>query len=346
MRKIPLLVFGMALILAFAVYTFNNYGAKTMHHATGVTMGSIVYNVKYMDEKNDLKPEIDQLLIEFNQSLSTYIPDSEISRFNENSNFSYESDYFLPVLEISKKVYTATSGAFDPTIGPLVQAWGFGSNKQIPNLDSLQVDSLRAISGFSDVIFDLLSVSMPANYQIDFSAIAKGYAVDEVGRLLERKGIKNYLVEIGGEVRCRGENEEGKSWTLGIEDPTVEQNQQKILAIVRLKDRSLATSGNYRNYYKKDGRIYAHIIDPRTGYTATHNLLSASVFSSDCTVSDAYATAFMVLGLEESVKVIKQKTDLDAILVYQEPNGSLKTYVSEGIKSFVEIDKTTLNTEE
>jgi FAD:protein FMN transferase len=346
MKKIPLLVFGMALILAFAVYTYMNGDMKRMNHITGITMGSIVYNVKYLGEDQNLKNEIDQLLVDFNKSLSTYIPDSEISRLNSDGNFSYESDYFLPVLESSQEVYIATSGAFDPTIGALVQAWGFGPNKEIPNLDSVMVDSLKSISGFQHVIFDLLSVSIPANYQLDFSAIAKGYAVDEIGRLLERKGIENYLVEIGGEVRCRGNNEEGKSWSLGIEDPTVDKQLQEILAIVRLRDRSLATSGNYRNYYKKGGRTYAHIIDPRTGYTAVHNLLSASVFSSDCMISDAFATAFMVLGLEESIKVIKQQTNLDAILVYQEPNGSLKTYVSEGIKSFVEIDKTTLNTEE
>jgi FAD:protein FMN transferase len=341
MKKIPLLIFGMALILAFAVYFYNNSSMKKSQNVTGVTMGSIVYNVKYIEEEMDLKPEIDQLLIEFNQSLSTYISDSEISRFNSSGNFSYESDYFLPVLETSKEVFNATFGAFDPTIGSLVQAWGFGPNKQIPNLDSAQVDSLRAISGFKNVTFDLLSASMPANFQMDFSAIAKGYAVDVVGELLERKGIENYLVEIGGEVRCRGVNDEEMSWSLGIEDPTVEQNDRKILAIVRLKNRSLATSGNYRNYYEKEGQTFAHIIDPRTGYTANHNLLSASVFSADCITADAYATAFMVLGVEQSKQVIEMRSDLDAILVYRSANGTLQTYVSDGIKPFVELDKTT-----
>ena len=136
--------------------------------------------------------------------------------------------------------------------------------------------------GFDQVSFDDNRVTVPENFQIDFSAIAKGYAVDVVAELLEEKGIENYMVEIGGEVRCRGENDENKAWSLGIEDPTVATSEQRLLAIVRLKDRSLATSGNYRNYYERGGKVFAHIIDPRTGYTAKHNLLSASVFASDC----------------------------------------------------------------
>ena len=145
-------------------------------------------------------------------------------------------------------------------------------------------------------------------------------------------------MEIGGEVRCRGINDQGKSWSLGIEDPTVSTLEQKLLAVVRLKNRALATSGNYRNYYEKDGKIYAHIIDPRTGYNSYHNLLSASVFASDCMSADAYATAFMVIGLEASKELI-EVLDLDAILVYRSDDGSVKSYVSEDFRSFVEMNK-------
>ncbi|MFK7953891.1 MAG: FAD:protein FMN transferase [Ekhidna sp.] len=341
MKKIPLLVFGMALILAFAFYTYTNKDVKPMNHITGVTMGGIVYNVKFKGEHKAFKQEIDQLLYAFNQSLSTYISDSEISEFNREGNFSYKSDYFLPVLEISKEVFNATAGSFDPTIGPLVQAWGFGPDKKIPDLDSVKVDSLRSIVGFQNVIFDLLSVSMPTNYQLDFSAIAKGYAVDVIGEFLEREGVEDYLVEIGGEVRCRGLNDQMKSWSLGIEDPTVNNAAREILAIVRLNNRSLATSGNYRNFYEKEGQLYAHIIDPRTGYTAKHSLLSASVFASDCIVADAYATAFMVMGLEQSRTILNNQSNLDAIFVFRDVNGKLQTYVSDGIKPFVELNKTT-----
>lgn len=300
-------------------------------------MGTITYNVKYVaSEVEGLDEMISKELIAFNQSLSTYIADSEISRLNETGSLKYESKFFFPVLKASKKIFKQTNGTFDPSVGPLVQAWGFGPDKSIPNLDSTKVDSLKGVIGFDQVNFDQEEVSLPANFQLDFSAIAKGYAVDIVAELLEEKGISRYLVEIGGEVRCRGENDEEKPWSLGIEDPTVSTEEQRLMAIVRLKDLSLATSGNYRNYYEKDGQIFAHIIDPRTGFTAKHNLLSASVFASDCMTADAYATAFMVLGLEYSKEILKGQ-NLDAILIYRTENG-IESFVSQGIRPFLEMN--------
>lgn len=198
------------------------------------------------------------------------------------------------------------------------------------------------IIGFDKVTFDEEQVTLPLGFQIDFSAIAKGYAVDVVGELLESKGINDYLVEIGGEVRCRGNNDENKAWSLGIEDPTVSRDEQRLMAIVRLKDRALATSGNYRNYYEKDGKIFAHIIDPRTGYTANHNLLSASVFAPDCMTADAYATAFMVAGFDYSMEMIFA-FDLDAILIYRTEEGAIESYVTDGIRPFLEMNKATGN---
>ena len=293
MNKKRLLIFGIGLAIAFVFVSYLRKDAPRLNHITGQTMGTIIYNVKYIDvEVKGLDKEIADELVAFNQSLSTYIPTSEISMLNESGSLKFDSKFFLPVLESSREVFDNTGGTFDPSIGPLVQAWGFGPDKSIPNLDSGKVDSLIAIIGFDQIVFDKQGITMPENFQIDFSAIAKGYAVDIVGELLESKGIENYLVEIGGEVRCRGANDEQKPWSLGIEDPTVSSTEQRLMAVVRLKDRSLATSGNYRNYYEKDGKVYAHIIDPRTGYTSKHNLLSASVFASDCMRADAYATAF------------------------------------------------------
>jgi len=302
-------------------------------------MGSIVYNVKFIGiEKQVQKTEVDSVLVAFNESLSTYIPDSEISDLNNKGSIVFRSPYFYPVLERSKEVFDKTGGSFDPTVGPLIGAWGFGPEKQIPDLDSLEVDSLLKITGFSELDFDQQKATLPANYRLDFSAIAKGYAVDLVGELLEGQGVEDYLVEIGGEVRCRGKNDQGKSWSLGIEDPTVAILEQELLAVVRLKNLSLATSGNYRNYYERDGRIYAHIIDPRTGYTAKHNLLSASVFALDCMTADAYATAMMVMGLDASKQLVELE-EIEAILVYQEGDGTLRSYVSPGIQPFVELNK-------
>lgn len=339
MNKRALLVFGIGLLVAFVVFTISRQGAPKTQLISGQTMGTIIYNVKFIGDGSEvLKEEIDSVLHAFNQSLSTYIPSSEISRLNDSTSLAFESTYFYPVLARSKEIFEATEGTFDPTVGPLIQAWGFGPEKQIPQLDSAKVDSLRDLSGFDLVDFDKNGVSMPDFFQLDFSAIAKGYAVDLVGELLEVNGVSNYLVEIGGEVRCRGVNDEDKSWSLGIEDPTVSLDEQKLLAIVRLKDLSLATSGNYRNYYEKDGKIYAHIIDPRTGYTAQHNLLSASVFASDCMTADAYATGLMVLGLEKSKEIIS-RDNIDAILIYRDQAGALKSYVSPGIQPFVELNK-------
>ncbi|WP_420316630.1 FAD:protein FMN transferase [Ekhidna sp.] len=338
MNKKRLILFGIGLAVTFLIVSYLRKDSPGLYHIQGQTMGTIIYNVKYIDsEVQGLDQMISQELVDFNQSLSTYIPDSEISRLNNTSTFSFESEFFYPVLKVSQEIFKNTNGAFDPSIGPLVQAWGFGPDKKIPNPDSLTIDSLKSIIGFENVLFDETSITIPSNFQIDFSAIAKGYAVDVVADLLEEQGLTNYMVEIGGEVRCRGVNNEGKPWALGIEDPTVNSSEQRLMAIVRLKNLSLATSGNYRNYYKKNGKIYAHIIDPRTGYTANHNLLSASVFAPDCMTADAYATAFMVLGLEYSKQIIKAQ-NLDAFLIYRSENG-MESFVSEGIRPFLEMNK-------
>lgn len=339
MNKRALLIFGVGLVIVFVVFTIVRNGEPRLQQITGQTMGSIVYNVKFIGiEKQVQKTEVDSVLVAFNESLSTYIPDSEISDLNNKGSIVFRSPYFYPVLERSKEVFDKTGGSFDPTVGPLIGAWGFGPEKQIPDLDSLEVDSLLKITGFSELDFDQQKATLPANYRLDFSAIAKGYAVDLVGELLEGQGVEDYLVEIGGEVRCRGKNDQGKSWSLGIEDPTVAILEQELLAVVRLKNLSLATSGNYRNYYERDGRIYAHIIDPRTGYTAKHNLLSASVFALDCMTADAYATAMMVMGLDASKQLVELE-EIEAILVYQEGDGTLRSYVSPGIQPFVELNK-------
>lgn len=339
MNKKRLIIFGVGLAIAFVIVSYLRSEPSRLHHIMGQTMGTIVYNVKYVDQRVEgLEKAISDELVAFNQSLSTYIPTSEISRLNASGNFAFESDFFLPVLKKSQEVYSNSGGTFDPSIGPLVQAWGFGPDRELPKMDSAKVDSLMTTIGFDQIEFDDASISMPSNFQIDFSAIAKGYAVDVVSELLEANGITDYLVEIGGEVRCRGENDVNKPWSLGIEDPTVSGIQQEAMAIVRLKNKSLATSGNYRNYYEKDGKIVAHIIDPRTGYAARHNLLSASVFAADCMTADAYATAFMVLGQEQSMELIFAY-DIDALLIYQNENGKIESFVSEGIRPFLEMNK-------
>ena len=341
-KRILSLVYPLVLIaVMFAVWKYRE-GKKPVStdvvEIRGITMGTIQYKILYRQEKNkDFSFSIDSLLKVWNQSLSTYIPDSEISRFNQDSCFTFESQYFLPVLQSAKIVYENTHGAFDPTVGPLVNAWGFGPEKT-NNPDSTKVDSLRQFVGFNKVTFSDKEVCKNIRgLKLDFSAIAKGYAVDVVADFLKAKGIENLLVEIGGELICFGDKGEGKSWMAGVEDPTVEIDEQRLFAKIQLHDKAMATSGNYRNYYVTDSIKYSHTINPATGYPVQRNILSASVVAKDCMTADAYATAFMVLGMEQSKEVLQKVKDIDAFLIYSEADGNLAYYSTKGVSSIIEV---------
>lgn len=298
---------------------------------TGTTMGT-TYSIKYLNDTGlNLKGSIDSLLEMYNQSLSTYIPNSEISQFNNNTLIKFELPYFYPVLEASKAVFKKTGGAFDPTVMPLVNAWGFGPEDQaIP--DSNRVDSLRALVSFDSLFYDSVSIcKLKEGVQLDFSAIAKGNAVDVVADFLKEKGLKDVFVEIGGEIAAYGNNDKGKSWAIYIEKPIADTLQAMVT--VRLDNKAIATSGNYRKFYIKDGKRYAHTISPFTGYPVEHSLLSASVFADNCTTADAYATAFMVMGLEKARKILSENPEIEAYLIYSDEKGALKSYVTPGIES-------------
>ncbi|MEH0158350.1 FAD:protein FMN transferase [Limibacter armeniacum] len=321
-----------ALMGAVWLYRQNSEPEKTTHFLIeGQTMGTI-YHIKYIDlEGRMLKDEVDSLLVVFNQSLSTYIKDSEISRFNDNDSLVYESQFFYPILKSSYEIYENTNGAFEPTVLPLVKAWGFGPGKR-QELNEEKVDSLMSYIGMDKVQFDDHQVKKTEKgVQLDFSALAKGYGVDVVAQLLDKKGIKDYMVEIGGEVVCRGVNEKGDVWAIGIDNPKYQEEGGKAAsAIVKLKDKALATSGNYRNFYIKDGKKYAHTLDPRTGYPVQHSLLSASVFAPDCMTADAYATAFMVLGKDSAMQILSSHSELEGLLIYDE-DGELKVFSTDGV---------------
>ena len=300
-------------------------------------MGSIVYNVKVSSlDLVDYKSSIDSLLVAFNMSLSIYLPDSEISIFNESGRLQGPSDLFLEVFNKSKDVYERTNGCFDPTVGPLVNIWGFGTSAAPILPDSSAIDSVLLLVSMDKVELKNGLLTKDDNVHLDFGAIAKGQAIDELAGWLDVHGETNYLIEIGGEVRCKGLNEKGEIWSIGIEDPTVGDFEKRLLAIAKLNNRSLATSGNYRNYYTKNEQIYTHIIDPRTGYSNSHNLLSASVVSADCMTADAFATAFMVLGLEESIQIVESNGDLEAVFVFSSDE-EMDVYVSTGITDVIEL---------
>lgn len=334
-RRILLIVLAIGILIIYR--QLNPVETLILQHVTGSTMGTIPYSIKYLaDEESYYKEEVDSILIAFNQSLSTYIPDSEISRFNRADSITYESTFLYPVLKMSQEMFVNSKGAYDPTIGPLVNAWGFGPKKK-SMLDSAKVDSLLKIVGFEQIIFDETGATKPVHTYLDFSASAKGYALDMIAHFLHVNDISNYMIEVGGEVRCQGQNQNQTVWKIGIEKPELNQGIGNAYATVFVNNRSLATSGNYRNYYEENGRIISHTISPFTGYNLTHNLLSASIFAPNCTLADGYATACMVMGLEESIEMVKKLNGVDAFFIYSDENGDLKSYATAGIESQIEV---------
>ena len=297
----------------------------------GQTMGTS-YNIKYEDaQERNFQAGVDSLLKVFNASVNHYLPASEISHFNRQDTLYFQSPYFYPVLKRSDEIYRSTNGAFDPTVAPLVNAWGFGPEGGILP-DSVNIDSLLELVGLDKIKYTAQYVTkLKPSVQLNFSAIAKGYGVDVVADYLQKKGINNLMVEIGGEVRCHGKNPEGDLWTIGIDNPSLPGSMS---ATITLDNQAMATSGNYLNYYERDGKRYAHTIDPQTGLPVQHSVLSASVIAPDCMTADGYATAFMVMGLEEAQQVLANNPSLDAYLIY-DIDGNIGTFATANLQEAI-----------
>jgi len=327
-------IYPLILMLAvFVVWKIRQGKKSDFVSFSGLTMGSITYNIKYIDEKRrDFKTQVDSILEDFNNSLNHYQPDSEISQFNTDTIFYFKSPYFYPVLKGSKEAYDLTDGAFDPTIGQLINAWGFGPEAG-QEMDSSSIDSLKQLVYFENITFNLDMVKKEkAGIKLDFSAIAKGYAVDIIADFIRKQGIEHLFVEIGGELTCNGNNEEGKPWVIGIIDPRSDRINQETFASINISGKAMATSANNYNYIVKKGIRYVHTIDPASGYPIQSNLLSATVIAPDCMTADAFATAFMVMGLEKSIYLLESEKSLLGILIYNDHEG-IKTYVSEELKN-------------
>jgi FAD:protein FMN transferase len=296
------------------------------------------YHITYQYKKNkDLHPQIEKILHDFDKSLSTYDSTSIISRINNNDPSVLADDLFTEVFKKSVEVNQKSDGAFDITVAPIVNAWGFGF-KPGSNVDSSLIDSLMQFVGMKKIRLDGNKViKEKPSVMLDVNAIAQGFSVDIVCRFFDKMKIKNYLVEIGGELRSKGVNPKGEDWIIGIDKPVDGNNNpgQSLQAIVKLKDRALSTSGNYRKFYEKNGIKYAHTMDPKTGYPILSQLLSATVLADDCITADAYATVFMVFGLEKSIDFLSKNKFLEAYLVYSDDNGKFKVYTTEGMKGHV-----------
>ena len=297
------------------------------------TVFGTYYSVIYFDhEIRNFQESIDSLFSVFNSSLSYYDPNSLISRINRNETDQVD-DFFRTVYLRSEEISRETGGAFDATVSPLVNAWGFGFSER-EQMDSDMVDSLLALVGFKKARLDAdRIIKEDSRVQFDFNAIAKGYASDVVAAFLVSKGITTCLVEIGGDLVALGRKPDGTRWRIGLEKPAPSLDApQEWEYAVEVEDLGLATSGNYRRYYEEGGMRYSHTIDPATGYPVKHNLLSVSVFAPDAMSADAYATAFMVMGLEKSIAFVEARDDLEAYFVYSGPDGIIESVHSSGLE--------------
>lgn len=325
------------LFLLFATATWAQIEPTIIE---GFAQGT-TYNITYLDAQNrNLQPEINRILADFDQSVSTYQTESIISRINRNEKNVVVDAYFIACFKKAKEVWKNTQGAFDPTVYPLVNAWGFGPGKK-QHLDQKEVDSILQF-----VNCDLIQlkgntvVKKDPRVCLDFNAFAQGYSVDVVADFLNTKGISNYIVEIGGEVYAKGRDAEGKMWTIGIEKPIDnKESQNPIKSIARIENMAVATSGNNRRYVIENGVKYAHHLDPKTGYPAKNNLLSASIFARQCISADANATGVLVMGLAKAKAFLRKHPELEAYLVYSDENGVDQVYKTPGIDKLVSAIK-------
>jgi FAD:protein FMN transferase len=307
---------------------------------SGATMGT-TYHVKVAaavsgKEISSLQARIDRRLEQLNQSMSTYRVDSEISRFNRlksiDTNFKI-SDDFLTVMLAGDAVYRLTDGAWDGTVSPLVDLWGFGPAGRIDKVPSRQAitEAMRKVG------FDQIEISAKGylrkhrpEVMIDLASIAKGYGVDQIAELLETSGFKNYLVEIGGEVYASGRREDGRYWRVGINKPVKTAAPDAVYAALDLQNQAMATSGDYRNFEEIGGRAYSHIIDPHSGYPVTHAVVSSSVVAPNCTLADGLATALMVMGPEKGIGLLNRLDGVEGLVIVRKPDGSLENHWSNG----------------
>ena len=307
-------------LVAFSIFIMS-CDESSQHRISGAIFGT-TYSIIY-DGNIDLSQEFDRLFEEINTSMSTYKPNSIISTVNK-SDSALVDDHFKTVFLSSKSIFEDTNGAFDPTIGSVVNAWDFGPKGTIEQLDSLKINSLMTHVGLEKVQLKGTKIVKPKHTQLDFNAIAKGYGVDVVAKFLESNKIKHYLIEIGGEIRCKGINTQKRApWVVGVQNPDLDSDL-KFVDTVTLNNESMATSGTYRKFkIDENGRRYTHIIDTKTGYPSRTNILSVSVIAKDCMTADAYATALQTMPLNILTNFLKKRPFLRVFIVYDTGDNDL-----------------------
>ena len=304
----------------------------------GGALGTSYSIILYTEGPQDFTRQIDSVFAVMNRSMSTYLPDSDISRINRGDSTVVVDAMFREVFEASGGIWEESGGHFDPTVGVLVDAWGFGPGPAL-EMDSLKVDSLLAFVGFDKVSLgpdNRIRKALP-QVRLDFNAIAKGYSIDRLAGLFDEAGVSHYLIEVGGEVRARSGNpEKNQPWRIGIDDPQVSDGRS-IKRVIALQDRSMASSGNYRKFRvdPQTGAKFVHTIDPLTGFTRSSNILAASVLAPNCMLADGYATAFMAMDLEASRKLLGEHPELEGYIIYVDADGTVKEFMTPGFEALI-----------
>lgn len=334
-RKTTVNILWLILLAAGTVWILVRQQNLPYRKNHGHVFGTL-YTITYQHGE-DLQTRITDALNRFDGSLSPFNDTATITRINKNLPVKPDS-FFVNVFRRSMEISQETDGAFDITVAPLINAWGFGFRQGLFP-DSARVDSLLAFTGYEKITLsdDGTIIKEDPRIMLTCSAVAKGYSVDVVAQLLDREGVKNYMVDIGGEVVVKGQNPQHGPWRIGINRPvddTLAINQE-LQTILHITDAGIATSGNYRNFYYKDGKKYAHTIDPKTGYPVQHSILSATVIAQDCMSADAYATAFMVMGLEKAKAFVREHPEIDAYFIYSDSIGKLQTFQTAGMEKYM-----------
>lgn len=319
--------------IGIAILSCKKEKSKTIEVFENTKLAGVVFGTSYSaiyDSDIDYTKQFDSLFDVINTSMSTYIPDSDISKVNKNEQVTVDV-HFKKVFLKSKEIFDTTQGVFDPTIGDVVNAWSFGADKNKFLTDNATINNLMQHVGFDKVMLINNKVTKPQKTYLEFNAIAKGYGVDVIAEFLESKNVSNYLVEIGGEVRVKGENKEKeKPWRVGLDEPRFDGGQSVYKAI-SLKDEAMATSGTYRKFkVDENGNKFAHIINTKTGYPTKTNILSVSVIAKDCMTADGYATAFQAMGVEGVKTFLKNHPELKVFLIFENENKALETLSLNG----------------
>jgi thiamine biosynthesis lipoprotein len=317
-------------LLAFSLTVLCSCESKPK--ATTLTLTGNVFGTTYkivcQNTTVNYQKSIDSLFYLVNKSISTYLPSSDISLINKGDTTIVADAILLELLKKSKEIHLKTDGYFDPTVGNLVNAWGFGPKNEKRNLDTLEVQKQMELVGFDkiQVMNQKIIKENPAMY-LDFNAIGKGFGIDVVARFLDQQQIVNYMIEIGGEIRAKGVKKNNKPWRVQLQNPVI-TDVNEAFTIINLSNNSMATSGNYRKFrIVENGQKYVHTINPKTGFATESNLLSVSVIAAlDCADVDAYATAFMAMGVEKTKTFLKKNKEIKAILIYIDAQQNLASY--------------------